>query len=139
MRTASAAIASFCLGLALFGICPTAEAQTIFGSGTLALKNGETLEVGQLYWVSPQCRSLLKSIPQAEILDGPPGVSVTVKEAMVLPRRQNCASKISGGLLMISAKDIEDESYTKLTIRITYNTRDGERKFSEVLNLSLMP
>ena len=37
------------------------------------------------------------------------------------------------------AKDIEDPSYTNLTLRITYKTRDGDRKFSHVLNLSLIP
>ena len=68
-----------------------------------------------------------------------PGVSVTVKEAMVLPRAQKCANRIPGGILMISAKDIQDQSYTPLTVRITYNTKDGERKRSQVFNLSLFP
>jgi hypothetical protein len=117
---------------------PSGQAQTISGSATIALKNGETSELGELYFVS-NCKSLLQSTPQAEVLDGPPGVSVTVKEAMVLPRAQKCANRIPGGILMISAKDIQDQSYTPLTVRITYNTKDGERKRSQVFNLSLFP
>jgi len=85
------------------------------------------------------CKSLLKGIPQAEILDGPKEVSLEVKEAMVLPRTQNCATRVPGGKLVIKAKDIEEPSYTRLTIRITLKGRDGDRQISQVLNLSLLP
>jgi hypothetical protein len=139
MRFASATlVAGFFLGLGVFGLCPRASAQTIDGAATLALKNGESVEVASVYWVS-QCKSLLKSTPEVEILEGPPGLQAAIKESMVLPRRQHCGAKVPGGLLVLSARDIEDPSYTNLTLRITYKTRDGERKFSHVFNLSLIP
>ena len=109
--------------------------EAVFGIG-LALKNGETIELAPLYWVS-HCKSLLKSPPEAEILEGPPGVSVAVKEAMVLP--QECGNRVAGGILTVTAKDIEDPSYSHLTVRVTYRTRDGDRKLSQVYNLSLIP
>jgi hypothetical protein len=40
---------------------------------------------------------------------------------------------------MITAKEIEDPSYTSLTVRITFKTKDGERKYSQVYNLQLLP
>jgi hypothetical protein len=139
MRFASATlVASIFLGLGVFGVCPAALAQTIWGASSVALKSGESLELGPIYWVS-HCKSILKSPPEVEILDGPPGLQAAIKESMVLPRQQRCGSKVPGGLLVLSAKDIEDPSYTNLTLRITYNTRDGDRKFSHVLNLSLIP
>ena len=52
---------------------------------TIALKSGETDQLTDLYFVS-NCKSILKSAPEVEILDGPPGVTVSVKEDMVLPR-----------------------------------------------------
>jgi hypothetical protein len=58
---------------------------------------------------------------------------------LVLPRAQGCAKPVKGGILVISAKDIEDLSYIPVTVRITYRTRDGDRKFSHVMNLSLIP
>jgi hypothetical protein len=115
-----------------------AQAQTITGSATIALKSGESATVGDVYYIS-NCKSLLKSTPEVEVLDGPPGVTATIKAAMVLPRAQRCANRVSGGTLVIAAKDIEDPSYTPLTIRITYPTRDGDRKLSHVYNLSLLP
>jgi hypothetical protein len=120
----AALIFSFCFGLPIFVVCPQAHSQTIV---SLALKNGETIELGPLYWVL-RCKSLLKSTPEAEILEGPPGVSVAVKEAMVLPRLQECGNRVAGGMLTVTAKDIEDPSYSKLTVRVKYRTRDGDRQ-----------
>jgi hypothetical protein len=115
------------------------RSQTITpGAPSIALRNGESTELGELYWVS-NCRSLLKNTPEAEILDGPPGLSVSVKQAMVLPRFQNCANKVPGGTLVVSAKDIDDASVTRITVRITYRTKDGDRQRSQIYNLSLLP
>jgi hypothetical protein len=121
-------------------IIPGADAlaQTLIGSPTLALRSGETTELTQIYWVS-NCKSQLRGPPAVEVIDGPPGITVTVKEAMVVPRYQGCAKPVAGGKVIIAAKDIEDESYTRLTIRVTYKTRDGERQRSAVYNLSLFP
>jgi hypothetical protein len=66
-------------------------------------------------------------------------VTATIKEGMVLPRVGNCAKRVPGGTLVLTAKDIEDPSYTPLTLRFIYKTKDGERKFSQVFNLSLLP
>jgi len=131
-------MAVLCFGLVFFGFTSALRAQTLVGSPTLALKSGETLEIGSVYWVS-HCKSVLKSPPEVEILDGPPGVSVSIKQEMVLPRYQQCGNRVPGGMLTVTAKDIEDQSYTRLTVRITYKTRDGDRKFSHVFNLSLIP
>src|SRR5712672_2076971 len=82
----------------------TAHAQTITGSASIALKSGESQEVGNLSWVI-NCRSLLRSTPEVEVVDGPPGVSVTVKAAMITPRAQRCAKEVLGGKLVITAEN----------------------------------
>jgi hypothetical protein len=123
----------------LISINGDVQSQTITpGAPTIALRNGESTELGELYWIS-NCRSLLKSTPEAEILDGPPGLSVSVKQSMVLPRYQNCPNKVPGGTLLVSAKDVEDPSLSRITVRVTYRTKDGERQRSQVFNLSLLP
>jgi len=130
-----------CVALSLSMSNLSAHAQGVMRLGnaaTIALKSGESVEVGNLYWVTG-CRSILKSPPEVEIVDGPSQVAASVKEAMVLPRWQNCSSRVSGGTLVLTAKDIEDPSFSTLTVRVTYKTRDGDRKFSEILNLQLLP
>jgi hypothetical protein len=116
----------------------SAQYRHLVGAGTIALKSGESIELGNVYWVS-HCRSLLKSTPEVEVLEGPPQVTVSVKEAMVLPRAQSCAKKVPGGIIVITAKDIDDPSYTHLSVRVNYKTKDGDRKFGHVYNLHLVP
>jgi hypothetical protein len=129
-----------CLILASLLANPSTRAQGVMSlanAGTIALKSGESTEVGNLYWVVG-CRSM-KSPPEVEILDGPPQVSAAVKETMVLPRVQNCSKPVQGGILVLSAKEIEDPSYSRITIRMIFKTRDGDRKSSQVFNLQLLP
>jgi hypothetical protein len=127
-----------CLGIASVLFSAGAHAQTVTGSLSIALKSGESVEVGNVSYTI-NCRSLLNGTPEVEVLDGPPGVTVAIKEGMVLPRGGNCANRVPGGTLMISAKDIEDPSYSPITIRVTFKTKDGVRKLSQVYNLSLLP
>jgi hypothetical protein len=125
------------IGVGLLGSAGV-QAQTVTGSASIALKNGESAEIGELYWVS-NCRSILKGTPEAEVLDGPPGLSVAVKEAQVIPRVQKCANRVPGGMLVVTAKDVKDTSYSPVTIQVTYPTLDGKRKRSIVINVSLFP
>jgi hypothetical protein len=117
-----------------------AQAQTMALSGvqTIALKSGESAELGNLYYIS-NCKSLLTSTPEVEILDGPPGVTASIREEMVPARFQKCASPVKGGKLFVAVKDIADQSFSTLTLRVTYRTRDGDRKLSHVFNLELFP
>jgi hypothetical protein len=133
-------LAAFLMGLSFCLTAGSAHAQfmKLVGASTVAIKSGESIDLGEVYWVV-NCRSLLKETPTVEILDGPPQLSASIKEAMVLPRTQGCSKKVSGGMLVVSAKDVEDPSFTRLTLRILYKTRDGDRKYSRVFNLQLLP
>jgi hypothetical protein len=91
----NAFLAIFHLGVMTFLGGAAAHAQTITGSPSLALKNGESVEVGNVYYTI-NCRSMLKGTPQVEVLEGPPGVTATIKESMVLPRWGNCANRVPG-------------------------------------------
>jgi hypothetical protein len=127
------------LGLlgALAGVA-LAQNRVISGAHTMALKSGESEEVQDIYWVQ-NCRSMLNGPPQIEVLDGPPGVTATLKEDMVLPREQNCPNKVKGAKLVVSAGQIDDPSFSQLNLRVTYDTREGIRKQSMIINLSLIP
>ena len=119
----SAFLAVWCLIFTSLLGTPSARAQVrqLLNAETIALKSGESTDVSDLYWVV-NCRSYLKAPPEVEILDGPPQVSAAVKEAMVLPRRQNCPKPVQGGILVLSAKEIEDPSFSRLTLRMNYKT-----------------
>src|SRR5262245_60938564 len=96
MRTAAKAVCAI-VHLGIIGIVggAGAHAQTIVNSPSIALRSGESAELGHVYWVV-NCRSVLKGTPEAEILDGPPGVSMAMKAAIVKPRAKGCPSDEQG-------------------------------------------
>jgi hypothetical protein len=64
-----------------------AQAQSIqFTVKEIALKNGDSTELGDVFYINTNCKSMLKSTPEVEILDGPPGVTAAISAAKVVPR-----------------------------------------------------
>jgi hypothetical protein len=104
----------------------------------IAAKNGESIDLGPVYWVM-NCRSIMIGIPEIEVLEGPPEVTLSIREEKVLPRRFGCAAKVSGGTLILSAKGITEPAESKLTYRLKYKTKDGDRQTSNAYTISLFP
>jgi hypothetical protein len=102
------------------------------------LKSGESAELQTAYWVV-NCRSTVVGTPVVEVLDGPEEVTLALKEGKVLPRRQNCSNEVPGGKVVATAKDIKAAKEAKLTYRIKYKTKDGDRQTGHVYNISLFP
>ena len=131
---AAATIAA--ISLVGVGIGAAANAQN--APRRLMVKNGESVEIGTVYYVA-QCRSIMIGLPEIEVLEGPPEVTLSIKEEPVLPRRQGCANKIAGGTLMLTAKGITEPTEAKLAYRVKYKTRDGARQTSNMYVISLYP
>jgi hypothetical protein len=132
------ALGSF--ALASFLANGIANAQTIQASvRNIVLKNGETTEFGDLWLISRDCKSLMMSTPEVEVVDGPPGVIVEVRPAKVVPRSASCANPIAGGKLFMAAKGVEEYSNSTMILRITYKTRSGDRQFAKHVKVTLFP
>lgn len=131
MRRNAIAVTSLAAALA-FIHSPARSAESV------ALKSGETTELGYEYWVS-NCHSILKGAITVEVLEGPPEVAASIREQDVLPRRQNCARPVPGGVLLLTAKEIKAQSQTKLILRVKIPTADGERQKSRNFDLTLLP
>jgi len=107
----------------------------------VAMKSGETIERGEVYFISTaNCRSLVKGPLSVEILEGPPEVTASIREQQVVPRKYNCAKPVPGGVLLLTAaKDIKDRIQAKLILRVKYPTVDGERQTSHDIDLTIVP
>lgn len=105
----------------------------------VALRNGESTEFSDVFLVGADCRSLLTAVPEVEVMDGPPGVAVAVKEAMVVPHGHGCDKSVAGGRVVITARDIDVYSYSRMVLRITYKTPSGNLQRSQHINLALFP
>lgn len=126
-------IFSFCLSSALFFSCAGVHAQT-----RIALKSGESAELGLLYWIS-NCTSIMVGNPEVEVLEGPPELTLSFKPGMVIPRASKCAKPVQGGTLIVTAKDINEPKQATLTYRVKYKTKEGDRQRSGVYSVSLFP
>jgi hypothetical protein len=126
------------IGLGAISANPAQAQSWQMNAQSYALKSGESVELMDLYWVT-NCQSLLTSPPEVTVLDGPPGVTAVATEAMVTPRFQQCAKPVKGAKLKLNADKIEDLSNTMMTLRVKYQTKDGERDRSLTLSLALFP
>ena len=128
-----AAIMSLVIALLIGGGATGAESKAV------ALKSGETVEIGNVFWVV-NCRSLMKGLPVVEVLEAPPGITVSVREQMVIPRALNCAKEVPGGILLLTAaKNISERRQGKLMVRIKFQTVDGERQGAREFDVTLFP
>jgi|SRR6516165_8401058 hypothetical protein len=123
------------IGVALFLSSAAAHGQNTL---RVALKNGESVDIGPVYFIT-NCKSIVIGRPDVEILEGPPEVTVSIREEMVLPRLQNCAQKVPGGTVVLTAKDLTASKEAKITYRVKYKTKDGDRQRGVVVNVSLFP
>jgi hypothetical protein len=124
-------ISGFCLAIGF-------SSAEVRAQQSIALRNGESAELGSVWFVA-NCRSIMIGLPEVEILEGPPGLTLSIKEAMVLPRRLNCANQVPGGILVATAKDVTEPVQGKLVYRVKYKTKDGDRQLAQTYNVSLFP
>lgn len=126
-------LVSFCLGSALFFSATGVQGQT-----RIALKNGESAELGLVYWVT-NCASIMVGNPEVEVLEGPPELTLEIKKGNVIPRAQNCAKPVPGGTLVATAKEVTERKDAKLLYRVKYKTKEGDRQRGGTYIVSLFP
>jgi hypothetical protein len=105
---------------------------------SIALKNGESVDLMPVFG-EKNCRSILTATPTVEVLEGPPEIKVSVREEMVMPRRATCKDKIKGGIVSVTANDVKARTEGKLTFRIKYKSKDGDRQSAHTYNVTLFP
>ena len=104
----------------------------------VALKDGETLKLGTAFFVL-NCKSIVIGQPQVEILEGPPGVTLAIREGMVVARSSGCTNKVAGGTVIATAKGIKEATVSRLIYRITFKTQDGDRQRAGFYFIALVP
>jgi hypothetical protein len=134
MRVVSnSGLAISCLGLAIFAI---AGAHAQQAPRPIALKSGESTELRNYYFVQ-NCRSIMMGSPVLDVLEGPEELAITLKAGTKVP--QKCTKPVPGGTVIATAKAVKAPKEAKLTIRLTFKTKVGERQSSSAYKVSLFP
>jgi len=103
------------------------------------VKNDEAIELTTVYYVS-NCRSIMIGLPEVEIVEGPPELSLAIKEEQVVPRRFGCVNKVPGGKLILTAKgNVTERTEVNLIYRLKYRTKEGDRQTSGTYIVTLFP
>jgi hypothetical protein len=118
--------------IALLAAPLSASAQSV------ALKSGESADLISVYWVE-NCRSILKDFAGLELLEGPPGVVLSLREQPVRARRQNCPDNVPGAVVIVTAKDVAEKASGTVRYRVRYNTDDGQKQSSHTFKIDLYP
>jgi hypothetical protein len=127
--------ASACIALAAVLAMSGAEAQP--APRHIALKSGESTELRSFYFVNQQCQSLMIGTPVLDVLEGPEELTVALKEGPKVPAK--CKNRVPGGAVIATAKEVKARKEAKLTIRLTFKTRIGERQSSSSYLVTLFP
>lgn len=130
------ALAMSCFGIAILAGTDVAHGQS--DVKRLALVSGESTPLRPYFFIV-NCQSILIGTPLLDVLEGPPEVTVTLKEGMVLPRGQKCPKPVPGGTIIATAKDVAEPKEANLIIRLRFNTKDGQRQGSNRYIVSLFP
>ncbi len=129
MHIISAAAAMLAAALAAGEVC----AQEV-----ISLKAGESADLAGVYWIA-DCRSMLKGFAGVDVLDGPPGLALSIREQEVVARRQNCPNKVPGGVVVVTAREVPAKAAGLLKYRVRYETSDGPRQSTHSARIELYP
>jgi hypothetical protein len=119
-------------------VAPAAPAETQQDQRKVALKSGESAVLRQFIFVS-NCKSMLTAPTTIDVLQGADEVSLSVREQMVVPLTRNCPDPVPGGVVVATAKTIDQPKEVKVTFRLNYTTKTGPRQSSNSYIVSLFP
>ncbi len=105
----------------------------------LSIKSGESVDMHSAYWVR-NCQSLLKSFLGVDVLDGPAGITLSLREESVKSSaRQNCPNSLPGATVVATAKKGLARNSGTLSYRIRYDTEEGQRQSSHSYRVFVFP
>jgi hypothetical protein len=128
---------SCALALSLLPACVSVRAQQN-QTQRIAAKSGETIELFPVF-AQVNCRSILLATPEVEVLEGPPELTLSVREQMVPVPAADCHNKIKGGILIATIGEVKKPIEGKLTLRIKYKTKTVNNQVARTYYYSLFP
>jgi hypothetical protein len=118
--------------LACFG--GGAEAQDV-----ISLKNGEKADIGIVFWIN-NCVSRLAKFAGIDMLEGPTGLTLSLREETVMPSaRYNCSTKVPGATVVLSASGFKAKYEGTISYRVRYITQDGDKQSSHKAKIQVFP
>jgi hypothetical protein len=106
-----------------------------------SLKVGESADLGGFYWANRHCESLLIGFKDLDLLEGPPGIELSIRKEDVKDERPGCQGRmIPGGVVVLTAKAIPSKFIGIIRFRVRYKTMtEGITESTHSRNIALYP
>lgn len=104
----------------------------------LTLKSGESSDLFGVYWIA-NCKSILKGFGGVDIVSGPPELKASLREEPVAAKRQGCAEKVPGAMVVLSLAPIAKEWEGTVRLRVRYSTEEGDKQSNHMVKVLLVP
>jgi hypothetical protein len=104
----------------------------------IAAKSGESIELHTVF-AQANCRSTLLATPEIEVLEGPPELTLSIKEEMVAAPITGCHNKLKGGVVIATIGDVKKPIEGKLTYRVKFKTKVKNNQLGKTYYYSLFP
>jgi hypothetical protein len=87
-----------------------------------SVKPGGSADIFPVYWVN-SCMSQLQFFRGVDILSGPPGLTLSLRQQDVMAARQGCTNPVPGAIVVVSAGP--QATGGPLRFRVRYTLKDG--------------
>ena len=104
----------------------------------ISLKSGESVVLRDYSFIA-NCLSIMVGTPTLDVLDGPDELAYQLTDRPVIRRDRGCSNPVPGGDVVATARDIKEPKEARLTIRLNYHTKAGDRQSTSVFIVSLFP
>ncbi|HEX2114967.1 MAG TPA: hypothetical protein VHM01_11235 [Alphaproteobacteria bacterium] len=104
----------------------------------ISIRNGESVDLGAVYW-QYRCESIFLRFYGIDLLEGPPGLSLSIRPGRVWAQRQNCPRPLDGGTVVLTAKDVKERFEGTIHYRVRYDTKDGDKQSTHSRKIVVFP
>lgn len=104
----------------------------------LTLHKGESADLHTVYWVNGNCQSRLKKVEGIDLLEGPPGVTMSIRPEEVVAKKQGCPGMMTGGIVVLTTGDVDADWSGVVRYRVRYDTWDGAKETSHTRQIKLV-
>jgi len=122
--------------LAVMGLilvrCPAASS----AAEPITVRPGQWTSLGNYYWISPNCVSLLNKVVSVEVLAGGENVALTLQPQTV--RTNQCGNEVPGAVVLAAAKGSAPAT-VQLRYVVNYDTTDGPKMSAHVKEIKIAP
>ncbi len=106
----------------------------------ITLIEGESIDLARVFWINYKtCQSSFIRVEGIDVLESPPGLSLSIRDEQVdTAPYANCGKK-PGGTIVATARGIQEKESGPLVFRVRYQTQSGLEQSTHRFVINLYP